>query len=130
MKVCARNVLKIWLFHKMYCQIQQKEKIRKRLNRIARTAVLVIGMTCFISMATGVTLQLHLLSYEHPEEHDHENCPICASLLIHSNKFIQYPDIQIQYFDSLEPNPFYPACTRLVTNYFKAFDPRPPPLFL
>lgn len=130
MRVYARNVRNTVEFRRMYYRTQQEEKIRKRLNRVARTALLVIGTACFISATTGVTLQLHFLSCEHPEEHDHENCPICTSLLIHSNKFIQYPDIQIEYFDFLESNPFYPAFTRHSVNYLKAFNPRPPPLFL
>ena len=115
------------MFDAMFYRTLQNERIRKRLLAVTRTAVLVVGTACFISMATGVTLQLHLLSCEHPEKHDHDDCPICTSLLIHSNKFMQYPDIQVTHFDSLETNPFYPASTRLATNYLTAFNPRPPP---
>jgi len=107
---------------------QQKERIRKQLLGVTRKIVLVIGTACFISMATGVTLQLHLLSCAHPDKHDHDNCPICANLLIHSNKFLQYPEIQVIYYDYFVSGTVHPAHASIPKNYLTAFNPRPPPL--
>ena len=37
-----------------------------------RKAVLISMTICFVAMVTGVSLQLHLLSHEHSQEHNYE----------------------------------------------------------
>jgi hypothetical protein len=94
----------------------------------ARKVFLVTGALCFISMATGATLQFHLLSYEHTDQHNPETCAICKYLLVHSPKFLYSPDIQIICFEHYSPDQEIPVRSFIQTIQLKAFDPRPPPI--
>jgi hypothetical protein len=128
LKACARNVRNIDILDAMFYQTRQhKGRKRKKLIGVVRKAVLIIGTICFISMAAGATLQLHLLTCEHPDKHNRDTCPICANLLFHSNKFLQYPQIQIIYFDYFESESSHPAYSSLQASFLEAFNPRPPP---
>lgn len=94
--------------------------------RSARKCVLMLAAVCFVSMATGATLQLHLLGHEHPHEHDSEHCLICQQLVV-SGKYVAEPGLQLDDITRFEYfTDFY--CHSYITIFNpKSFSPRPPP---
>jgi len=110
-------------------QKRQKTKERGKIKLLgaARKVVLVVGMLCFLSTVTGVTLQLHLLSYEHSDRHDHENCDICKQFFAIHYKFILNSYTIITCFEHFARNTQYSR--PIIPGLFclKAYNPRPPP---
>ena len=99
-----------------------------KLVSVARKVILVIGTICFISMVTGVTLQLHLKICKHAEKHDYESCKICTSLLVESPKFLRSLETQVVCTEYIISDPIHPFYSILQPIQLKAFDPRPPPV--
>lgn len=94
--------------------------------RSARKCVLMLVAACFVSMTSGVTLQLHLLGHEHPHKHDSENCPICQQLIV-SGKYIAGPELQLEDIAQFEYFTYF-CCRSYITIFNpKSFSPRPPP---
>ena len=98
--------------------------------RLDRKTVLISMTICFMSMFTGVSLQLHLLSHEHSLEHDFDDCSICRQLLISPEKFAaepltNLPDIE-QHKDTFEFVPEF----NITAFHSKPFNARPPPYYL
>jgi hypothetical protein len=112
----------------MFQQTQKtKEREKIKLLRTSRKVVLVIGMLCFLSTVTGVTLQLHLLSHQHNDRHGHEDCDICKNFFAANQKFVLSSYTIMAFFehfarDTQYSRPTIPGLFRL-----KAFNPRPPP---
>ena len=71
----------------MFQQTQKtKEQGKIKLIGAVRKVFLVIGMLCFLSTFTGITLHLHLLSCEHSDRHIHEDCDICKQIFSVNHK--------------------------------------------
>jgi hypothetical protein len=81
-------------------------------------------------MATGLSLQLHLLSEEHPEKHDSEHCSLCQQLLIAFGKFMAEPPSILPEFNPQENNVEFQSQSCIITFHFEPFGPRPPPQLL
>lgn len=99
--------------------------------RLDRKAVIICIIVCFVAMVTGVLLQLHLhlLSREHSQKHDFDNCSICQQLLVSPKKFAAelqtyLPDKEL-HKDNFEFTPQF--C--IAAFHCKPFDARPPPSF-
>jgi hypothetical protein len=81
-------------------------------------------------MTTGILLQLHLLSEEHPEKHDSEHCSLCQQLLFSPVKF----DLESEHIFEIDSQT--ECCIDLHNNicikqfHHQQFDPRPPPAAL
>ena len=52
------------------------------MSRYLRSTFLVIGAFCFLAMAFGIVLQLHLAHVDDPLTHDADHCPICQQLVV------------------------------------------------
>jgi hypothetical protein len=96
------------------------------LTRLTRKSVFVLTAVCFAALATGLTLQLHMISCEHPEGHDFEQCPVCQQLTA-LGKFYSGPQLTLdnpyQFEFSIELSPD----TLIILSQPKPFDSRPPP---
>jgi len=81
-------------------------------------------------MVTGISLQLHLMSHEHSQEHDFDNCSICRQLLITHGKFAPEPQLCLpdtgRNNDSFEFVPEF----HITAFHHKPFNARPPPSYL
>ena len=97
------------------------------MGRLDRKAVLICMTTCFVAMVTGVSLQLHLLSHEHSQEHDFDDCSICRQLLITHGKFV--PVLQLRLPDIIQNSDSFEIVPELYVTAFhcKPFNARPPP---
>jgi hypothetical protein len=97
------------------------------LLRLALKVVCVYSMVCFVAMVTGVSLHLHFLSHEHPEEHDSEHCSVCQQLLIVPGKFIVESETSL--FDSILQRDIveFQSQSDVIAFHFDPFGPRPPP---
>ena len=95
--------------------------------RLARKAALGFVMACFVARVAGVSLHLHILSHEHPEEHDAKHCPICQQLLIMPGKFITEPELSLPDSNRQKGTVEYPSQSCVITFRFEPFGPRPPP---
>jgi len=100
------------------------------LVRLARKCVLTLAIICFVAMTTGVTLQLHLLSDTHPEEHDSKHCSICQQLLISPGKFILEPEPAIEMGGQIECYVNFHSAIYIKQFHHQQFNPRPPPTVL
>jgi len=100
------------------------------LDRLARKCVLTLAIICFVAMTTGVTLQLHLLSDTHPEEHDSEHCSICQQLLIAPGKFLLEPELTVEISSQIECCIDFHSTICIKQFHHQQFDPRPPPAAL
>jgi len=92
-----------------------------------RNILIVVGVLCFAVIATQAPLLLHVLSCEHPEEHDCSLCPICRHLLICPEKYTAEPNTQLHITsDYVCPIDFHPL---VFAGFFHplSFNPRPPP---
>ncbi len=83
-----------------------------------------------MAMVTGVSLQLHLLSHEHPQEHDFESCSICQQLLITPGNFAPEPQLCLPDIDRDKDNFEFVPEFYITTLHCKPFDARPPPFSL
>ena len=94
--------------------------------RSVRKFITILATVCFISMATGVTLQLHLLGREHSQEHNSEQCSICQQLMA-SGRYIAEQESQFDEIAQLKY--FFDTYSRSFITVFnlKSFKPRPPP---
>ena len=81
-------------------------------------------------MVTGVSLQLHLLSYEHSREHDFDDCSICRQLLIAPGKFTTEPESNLPDFKLQKDNVEFQSQSYVIVFHFEPFGPRPPPAAL
>jgi membrane-anchored glycerophosphoryl diester phosphodiesterase (GDPDase) len=112
----------------MFNQMQKtKEQKKNELLGTVRKVVLVVGMLCFLSTVTGVTLQLHLLSHEHNKQHDHEDCDICKNFFAVNQKFILNSYTTMVFFEHFARNTQYSKPTIPGLFRLEAFNPRPPP---
>ena len=98
------------------------------MTRLARKAVLAFATVSFVAMVTSVSLQLHLLSHNHPEEHDAEHCSICQQLLIAPGKFITGPESTLLDFNLQGEHVEFQSQSYVIAFHFEPFGPRPPPL--
>lgn len=94
---------------------------------LLRKILLITAMICFLAMATGLTLILHLSGIEHPEKHDSEHCPICQQIFINPAKVIIpaepvviHEDIILCQVDSIFDTP-------VVIEETPSYIPRAPP---
>jgi hypothetical protein len=92
-----------------------------------RKAVLTIMTISFLALVTELTLELHLLSHEHTDNHNSSQCPICQQLLTTQNKFA----IEIQAFNQdiklIEEYIESSLQTPVISFRHEPFGPRPPP---
>ncbi len=51
------------------------------MSRRIRSIVLVTGTVCFLAMASGLILYLHLTHVRDVATHDASHCPLCQQLL-------------------------------------------------
>jgi hypothetical protein len=103
----------------------------KSLSRLARQVGFILMTIFFAALVTGLSLYLHLLSHEHPEDHDAEHCPICQQLLIKPGKFIIEPESHLPDFTRFEGQLTFDSQSYTQAFHFDSFRPRPPPrLFL
>jgi len=81
-------------------------------------------------MVTGISLQLHLLSDTHPEEHDSKHCSVCQQLLITPGKFLPEPELAVEMGGQIEcyVNFYSAICIKQIL--YQQFNPRPPPAAL
>ncbi len=70
----------------------------------ARNIMLILALTCFISMATGLTLFVHIISLDQHEHHDHSKCPICQQSLLLSKKAVIEPETIIEKIELFSHN--------------------------
>jgi hypothetical protein len=101
-----------------------------KLPDAARQVVLAIGLLCYLSAITGITLQLHLLCYEHSDEHDHEDCDICKHFFASNHKFVPNSYTIFTCFEHLTLSTQYSSPTIPGLFFLRTFNPRPPPIFV
>lgn len=87
----------------------------------------MIAVLCLMAMATQAGLLLHILTEDHPENHDPSHCQICRQLFITPEKYVTEPNIQADNTNSLTYCVGYCNSTRASLFYPKGFNPRPPP---
>jgi hypothetical protein len=97
------------------------------LERLARKCVFVIAVVSFVAVTTGLTQQLHILSHEHPHEHDVDNCLVCQQLIA-LGKFYSETHPVLDNIILFEYILDYYTDTLLIFSQPKPFDCRPPPL--
>lgn len=97
------------------------------MARLARKCVLVLVTVSFLVMVTGLMLQLHLMSCEHPHKHDSDNCSICQQFAA-LGKFSCRPQLTLDNAHLFEFD--IELCPEIlyVSSQSKPFDARPPPL--
>ena len=98
--------------------------------RLTRKTALLIATVGFVSMVTEVSLHVHFLNHEHPEEHDSEHCSICQQLLVTPGKFIAEPESFALEFIPQKNNIEFHSQSFVITFQFNSFSPRPPPQLL
>lgn len=57
------------------------------MNWPLRNTVLVLAIVGFASMASGLTLQLHLAGAENSHHHNSADCTLCHAMLLGAAKF-------------------------------------------
>ena len=85
-----------------------------------------------MAMVTGMSLQLHLhlLSREHSQKHDFDNCSICRQLLFSPKKFAAEPQTYLPDKELLKESFEFLPEFYLTAFHYKPFDARPPPSYL
>jgi len=78
-------------------------------------------------MATGLSLRLHLLSHEHSQKHDFDDCSICRQLLISPKKFATEPQTSLPDTEFQKDTLEFVLHFHVATIDCKPFDSRPPP---
>jgi len=99
------------------------------LARLARQCVFVLAVVSFVAMTTGITLQLHMLSYKHSHEHNVDNCLFCQQLIA-LGKFYSESQPSIDNIDRFEYVLDDCPDTLFVFSQPKPFNSRPPPSVL
>lgn len=107
-------------------KVDLRQEIRN-LKRLARKAVLTTAITCYVAMVTGTTLHLHLLSRQHPEEHDAAHCSICQQSLIAPGKFITEPELIILDHSPRTDTVEFQSESYFIPCHFGPSSPRAPP---
>ncbi len=113
----------------MYVKTQNKIATTGRIRAIEITQRFVLYLTglVFVSMSTGLLLDLHLHSLDHPESHDSHDCSICKHLLLGPQKFTFQIAADFQVDQAVE----YMSCSIESTVPLPAvsgtFRIRPPP---
>jgi hypothetical protein len=107
-------------------------KIERRLEikyllRSARKVVYVVTTFCFVAMVTELSLHLHLLNHEHPEEHDSDHCSVCQQLLITHGKFITEPEPGLPDSNLLHDSTEFHFQSYIISLHSQPFNPRSPP---
>lgn len=95
--------------------------------RTGRNILVVVGVLCFAAIATQAPLLFHVLSCEHPDEHDSTHCATCRHLLICPEKYTAEANTQLHITsDYVRPVDFH---TLAFTGSFcpRSLNPRPPP---
>jgi hypothetical protein len=95
--------------------------------KLIRKSILVLALAGFVSMATGTTIFLHVISTEHHEHHDFNGCPICQQLLLSSKKTIVISKILIQEIEPFTEYVEFFIQEKLPKNKFQSFFSRAPP---
>ena len=93
----------------------------------ARKGVLIIATVGFAAMVTGMSLQLHLWSYDHHDEHDSDECSVCQHFLAATGKFMQEPRSGLPGLSLLESNAEFHLHVRVNIFQHSSFSPRAPP---
>ncbi len=78
-------------------------------------------------MVSELSPHLHLLSHEHPEEHDSEHCSVCQQLLIAPGKFITEPESGLPDSNLLHDDTEFYFQSYIIALHSQPFNPRPPP---
>jgi hypothetical protein len=125
LRVCAPDVHNIKSMFQPTKKTKERDKIK--LLRAARKAVLVVGMLCFLSTVTGITLQLHLLCHEHNDLHANDDCDICKNFFAANQKFVLGSYTITAFFEHFARNTQYSKPTIPGLFRLEAFNPRPPP---
>jgi len=94
----------------------------------ARRSFLILAAVSFAAMVTGLSLQLHLLSQNHPQGHDSDHCPVCELLLAAPGKFTHGPQLELPDVNHLEGDAVHPLAARVAVFGRNPFTPRAPPL--
>jgi len=94
-----------------------------------RKIIFIIATVCFVAVVTGLTLELHLFSHKHPDNHSSSRCSICQQLLITPNKFASEPQLSLPDTDLLKDEIEFPIHSYVTTFRHKPFGPRPPPYY-
>jgi hypothetical protein len=97
------------------------------VSRLARKVGFILTTIFFVMTVTGLPLYIHLLSCEHPEEHDSTHCTICQQSLIKPGKFITEPESHLPDFNRLEGHITFNFQSYTKVFHFNPFCPRPPP---
>ena len=100
------------------------------MGRLYQKTVLICVTVCFAAMATGLSLQLHLLSEEHPEKHDSEHCSLCQQLLLSPGKFVLESELTFEISSQIEYCIDFHNNICIKQSHYQQFDPRPPPAAL
>jgi len=94
---------------------------------MARMIVLILLAICFMSMVTGLSLQLHLLSHEHSHEHDFNDCSTCRQLLVSPEKLATGPQIILPNKELCKESIEFIPQFSVTTFHYKSINARPPP---
>lgn len=57
------------------------------MNRRLRNAVLFAGTVCFLAVASGIVLYVHLTNAEDVAAHDASHCTLCQQLLVSGKSY-------------------------------------------
>ena len=93
----------------------------------ARKSVLMVATISFAATVTGVSLQLHLLSYDHEQEHDPDKCSVCQHFLNAPGKFIQKPESGLPAADPVKNDTGFSLYICITTLHHNPSNPRAPP---
>jgi len=97
---------------------------------MARKSVLILIAICFVSMVTGLSLQLHLSGDAHSHEHDFNRCLICQQLLLTPGKFAPEPQLSLPDIDPHRDSFEFVPEFCITAFHCKPFNARSPPSFL
>jgi hypothetical protein len=100
------------------------------LDRPHRQAVLVCITICFVTMVTGISLQLHLLSEAHSEKHDTEHCSLCQQLLFSPDKYFLESELTFEISSKIQYCIDFHNNIYIKQSHHQQFNPRPPPAAL
>jgi hypothetical protein len=97
------------------------------MHCLFRKSVLMLAITSFLAMTTGLITKLHLSSQKDHQEHDPDRCSICKQLLTVQKGLPSQSESKIGYTDQFEHYnvPYY--ITFVERPYFQTFSARPPP---
>lgn len=99
------------------------------MARLARKYVFALAAVSFVAMTTGLTMQLHLLSHEHSQENESDNCSVCRKLIAPS-KFAAVPELKLDDVEQFEYCVGFRTHSYVTISCPESFNPRPPPSIL